>query len=132
MHQTGKKLIQDIRCSQFTFSSYAGFGIIRNSCNYKHQLFHSLQYLHTTNITNDLKFLTHRVACVSQSTSTMTASYQMDTFPVSGLYPFQIITLIFPPLTLNAVVLRYHDYSAVSNIGIFKQEKFIAKIQILN
>jgi len=29
MHQTGKKLIQDIRCSQFTFSSYAGFGIIQ-------------------------------------------------------------------------------------------------------
>lgn len=130
MHQTGKKLIQDIRCSQFTFSSYAGFGIICKSCNYKHQLFHSLQYLHTPNITKDLKFLTHRAACVSQSNSKLTASYQMVTFPVFELCPFQFKTLIFPPL--NAVVLKYHDNSAINNICILIQKKFLAKIKILN
>jgi len=98
MHQTGKKLIQDIMCSQFTFSSYAGFGIIPKSCSYKHKLFHSLQYFNTHNLTKDLKFLTHTVVGVSQSTSKLKASYQTVTFPVFGLYPFQFITLIFPPL----------------------------------
>lgn len=127
MHQTGKKLIQDIMCSQFTFSSYAGFGIIPNSCNYKHQLFHSLQYLHTPNITKDLKFLTHRVACGSQSTSKLAASYQMVRFPTFGLYPFQLITLIFPPL--NAVVLRHHDYSAINNICISYRKNFLQKLK---
>jgi hypothetical protein len=108
------------------------FGIISKSCNYMHQLFLSLQYLHTPNITKKLKFLAHphRVACVSQSTSELTAPYQMVTFPVFGLYPFQFITLTFPPL--NTEVLRYHDYSAINIICIFIQKKFLAKIQILN
>lgn len=30
MHQTGKKLIQDIKCSQFTVSSYAGWEYVRS------------------------------------------------------------------------------------------------------